>query len=385
MQWLATALTTDDVCGAERGHSGDSDMSLIAAGGVHNLTVLIDPHIHQWDPYRTPRVVSGRARLMRPLPSYPGRLRRLLPMADREFIGDPSFVLKPYLPRDYEVDAKGLDVAAVVHIEAEWKVGKHADTVEETRWVAALPLTRPRLGGIVVHADPREPDVAAVLDAHLEASALVRGVRCSASHHPDQGVRSFTSEPHLLADPAFLRGFAAIAERGLTFDVWVYAHQLPDAVALAKEYPEVNFVLDHYATPVGVFGPRGRNTGRSADDRAAILARWRDDMAELAALQNVVAKHSGLGMPLLGYLPEQPVSLESRGRLAELAAPLITHTQELFGAARTMWASNFPIDKPVQDLPVSVEILRDVLGSDVDENALFCSNAERVYRIERES
>jgi predicted TIM-barrel fold metal-dependent hydrolase len=46
-----------------------------------------------------------------------------------------------------------------------------------------------------------------------------------------------------------------------------------------------------------------------------------------------------------------------------------------------MWASNFPIDKPVQDLPVSVEILRDVLGSDVDENALFCSNAERVYRI----
>ncbi|HKC29614.1 MAG TPA: hypothetical protein VKB75_16485, partial [Jatrophihabitans sp.] len=168
--------------------------------------MLIDPHIHQWDPYRTPRVVSGRALLLRPLPRYPRPLRRLLPLADREFIGDPSFVLKPYLPRDYEADARGLDIEAVVHIEAEWKVRKHADSVAETRWVAALPLTRPRLGGIVVHADPREPDIAEVLDAHLSASPLVRGVRCSAASHPDPGVRDFTPLPHLLTDPAFLRG-----------------------------------------------------------------------------------------------------------------------------------------------------------------------------------
>ncbi|HKC29440.1 MAG TPA: amidohydrolase family protein, partial [Jatrophihabitans sp.] len=127
--------------------------------------------------------------------------------------------------------------------------------------------------------------------------------------------------------------------------------------------------------------PRGRNTGRSPEDRAAIMARWRDDVAELAAQQNVVAKHSGLGMPLLGHAPHAPVSLASRAELAELAAPLITHTQDVFGAARTMWASNFPIDKPGQDLPVSVEMLRDVLGSGMDEDALFRRNAERVYRL----
>ena len=39
----------------------------------------------------------------------------------------------------------------------------------------------PSLGAIVVHADPSEPEVADVLDAHLQASPLVRGVRCTAA------------------------------------------------------------------------------------------------------------------------------------------------------------------------------------------------------------
>lgn len=293
--------------------------------------------------------------------------------------------MKPYLPQTYLADTGDVRVEAVVHIESgSWHARRHADWVDETRWVAGLPFAErgaPRLGAIVACADPRRPDIADVLDQHLAVSPLVHGVRWMGAHHDDPGVRSFADGPHVLSSPAFLRGFAAIADRQMTFEIWIYAHQLPDAVTLASEYPQSTFVLDHYATPVGIFGPRGKQTGRSARDRDEILRRWRDDIAALAALPNVVAKHSGIGMPLLGFTPRRPVDVGNHQQLAELAAPLITATEQLFGASRTMWASNFAIDKPTLTIPASIAVLDDALGDSADPEQLYRKTADRVYRL----
>lgn len=336
---------------------------------------IVDPHIHQWDPFTTPRVVSGPAKVVRAVPWLRPAVLALIPRGDREFVGDPAHVITPYLPSDYRRDAADLQVSAVVHVEAAWK--EHAST-GETAWLASLPFGTsgaPELGAVVCHADPREPGTGALLDRHLETSPLVRGVRCSAAHHPDPGVRSWADEG-LLSRPDFLRGFAAIAERGLSFEAWVYSHQLPEVVVLAQEYPEVTVVLDHYATPVGIFGPRGRRTGRTEADRRQIFERWSDDLAAVAALPNVVAKHSGLGMPVLGWSGAQEAS-----RFRDAVAPLVTRTQDLFGADRTLWASNYPMDKPTVSLPGTIEALLDILGPDVDPYRLLGGNARRVYRI----
>jgi predicted TIM-barrel fold metal-dependent hydrolase len=220
-----------------------------------------------------------------------------------------------------------------------------------------------------------------VLDAHLAASDRVRGVRYSAAQHADPGVMSFAHDPHLLRDPDFLRGFAAVAERGLSFEIWIYAHQLPDALVLATEYPDTTFVLDHYATPAGIFGPRGRSTGHTAQDRAGLLGRWRDEIAALAARPNVVAKHSGLGMPVLGAVPARPVPKESRSELVERYAPLVRHLHDTFGSERTMWASNYPIDKPVHTIAASLAVVLDVLGDDADPDLLARDVARRVYLL----
>lgn len=346
---------------------------------------IVDPHIHQWDPLSTPRIVSREARLLRRVSRVPRWTAKLQPRTKGEFVRDPHHLLKPYLPADYRQDAGSIPVAAVVHIESEtWVTSANLDVVDETRWVAGLGWNAagaPALGGMVVNADPRWPDVATVLDAHLAASDLVRGVRYPAAHHPDRGVMDFTHEPHLLSGPDFLRGFAAIAERGLSFDLWIYDTQLPDAVTLAKEYPATTFVLDHYATPVGIFGPRGKDVGRTAQQRAGLLARWRDDVAALAALPNVVAKHSGLGMPILGAPPARPVAAGATRELVDRSAPLIQHVQDVFGPDRTMWASNFPIDKPVQTVPASVEVLTEVLGDGTDLTLLLRDVARRTYRL----
>ncbi len=346
---------------------------------------VVDPHIHQWDPLTTPRLSSREARLMRPLRTVPRGLRTVMKRADREFVGNPHHVVKPYLPGDYRVDAGEVPVSTVVHIEAAWVAEQPKDTVDETRWVTSLPFGKddaPALGAVVVHADPRWPEVGEVLDAHLDASPLVRGVRCSASHHPDPGVRDFEEGPGLHADPTFLDGFGAVAERGLSFELWCYAHQLPDALGLARRFPETTFVLDHYGTPVGLFGPRGRRTGRTDAERATMLAKWRDDVAALAACSNVVAKHSGLGMPVLGDDPRRPVDTTTLGELVDRAAPLVTHLHESFGVDRTMWASNYPMDKACLTIPASVQILLDVLGTGADLPKLLRDVARRTYRLE---
>lgn len=339
---------------------------------------IVDPHIHQWDPFTTPREASRPAKLVRRMPVLRPVLLSLVPKHTREFVGDPVHAINEYLPADHRADAGDLPVDAVVHVEAGW--AGHDGGVGETAWVASLPFGDgglPKLGAIVCHADPRDPQVGPVLDRNLAASPLVRGVRCSAAHHPDPGVRPW-AEPDLLVQPDFLRGFAAVAERGLGFEAWVYSHQLPHVVTLAREYPDTTIVLDHYGTPVGAFGPRGRETGRTPADRRAILDRWADDLAAVAALPNVVAKHSGLGMPVLGWTG--PVTL---GEFRDTVAPLVTRLQELFGADRTFWASNFPMDKPIVSLPTTVEALLDVLGSDADPHRLLSDNARRVYLIDR--
>lgn len=349
------------------------------AGGV------VDPHIHQWDPLTNEGIVAKKARALRRVPHIPRALRWALPRADREFVGNPHHVLKPYRPGDYRADAGDVPISTVVHIEAAWPHEPHCQAVEETRWVSSLPFGSsgsPRLGAIVVHVDPRWPDAAEVLDLHLAASPLVRGVRTSAAHHPDPGVRDFEEVPALWSQPAFLDGFAEIAQRGLSFELWGYAHQLPDALPLVRAYPETTFVLNHYASPAGLLGARGTATGRSDRDRADQLARWHDDVSALAAQPNVMAKHSGLGMPVLGGEVRRPRTTPLDPEFVDTVAPLVQHLQSSFGSERTMWASNYPMDKPGIGIPASITLLREVLGSDAVPDLLLHDVARRTYALD---
>ena len=70
------------------------------------------------------------------------------------------------------------------------------------------------------------------------------------------------------------------------------------------------------------------------------------------------------------------------GALVDRAAPLVRHLQDCFGSDRTMWASNYPMDKACLTLPASIEILSQVLGADADLTKLLRHVARRTYRIE---
>lgn len=347
---------------------------------------IIDTHIHQWDPFTTPREASRLAPLYRRVPRLLERLAPvLLDLGTREMVRTVEYAAQPYLPADYAadvagtVDAVGVPVESAIHVQCGWH---RPDQSEETAWLDTLPFGsagNPDLVGIVGNADPREAGFAQALDAHARASDRFRGIRFMTTWHPDRGVKNWIDAPNVMTSPAFLDGFAALAERGLTFDAYVYHQQIAEVRALAKEYPDTTIVLDHYAPPVGVLGPMGKSTGRTASDRADLLARWKDELAGLEDCRNVVAKHSGLAFPMLGH-SEPGVT---RQELAERVAPLVQHTTEVFGEDRLVFGSNYPMDKAIAAYGTLVGALADLLapyGPDLLRK-VFRDNAVSVYRL----
>src|SRR5207253_1722660 len=139
-------------------------------------------------------------------------------------------------------------------------------TLEETRWLLALAREHTFIRGVVGWIDLRG-DVSAQL-APLPSDSLV-GLRHIVQGEPDG----------FLERPDFLAGIAQLERSGLTYDILVFARQMPGAVAFARRFPRQRFVLDHLGKP---------------DVRGGEYEEWRRHLAEMAALPNVCCKLSGL-------------------------------------------------------------------------------------------
>ncbi|MFW0786417.1 amidohydrolase family protein [Gordonia sp. CPCC 206044] len=363
---------------------------------------IVDAHLHQWNPRRTPWAASRLSRLYSLVPTIGDRVfSMVVAQPDREYVLSPNTVARVYEPLQYVADASavplvaGVPVDTVVHMESHWRNDDSSydpassglqSSTEETRYVQGLPFgvgRVPRLGAIIAHADPRSDGFDDLIAEQEGETDKLRGIRWITTRHMDPKIRGAVDVDGVLASPAFLRGFAEVASRGLVFDAFVYSHQLYDVVTLAREYPEATIVVDHIGAPVGVFGPVGARTGATAGARADILRLWRERMVTLAACPNVIVKLSGLGLPILGYGRDRWGNIGSRSTLAEMVGPLVEHVVGHFGAERVMFGSNFPIDKPNATLDMIVGALIDLLEprGDYVLRKVFRENALRVYRI----
>ena len=344
---------------------------------------IIDAHIHLWDQRRTPRKGSPLVKALgwrKDLMLWVAR--KVFPQDQIDFYGVPDHVLSDYLPPHYRSDASAREVVGVVHVQAGWEAKGPLGPVGETRWLEHLAT--PLLRGIVGYADlGLGAAVGPVLDAHAAASERFRGIRYMLAHHPDKRVHSYCADANRCRDPAWRAGYAQLAERGLSFDAWIYAHQLGEITALAREFPEVPVILDHGGGPVGIGGPFA-GIGPTAAHRADAAERWRDGIRALAELPHVSVKLSGLAMPLLGWgyhARAQPP--EAAGVAADLG-PLVTFLIETFGVARCMFASNFPVDKASMSWSTLVDAFERILAdrTDAERRALFHDNAARIYRLD---
>ena len=234
--------------------------------------------------------------------------------------------------------------------------------------------------GIVSFADlALGATVAPVLEAHIAASPnRFRGIRHACAWDANPDIRNSHTSPSqgLLMDTTFREGFACLQQYGLSFDAWLYHHQMGELADLARAFPDVTIILDHVGGPLGI--------GPYAGKREDVFEQWQPSIADLAACANVVVKLGGLAMSMCGFgwhrRPQPPTSAE----LAEAMAPYYLYCIEQFGVERCMFESNFPVDKVSCSYTVLWNTFKRMTQdfSSADQAALCHDNAVRVYRLD---
>ena len=219
--------------------------------------------------------------------------------------------------------------------------------------------------------------VAPVLEALVAASPnRFRGVRhgLTFDSHSEISSNRWNLESQL-TNEEFRAGARVLARMGLSFDAWMYFHQLPELVEFAQAIPDLTIILNHIG---GVL-----RTGPYANRDEEVLSVWREGLAAVAKCPNVVVKLGGIGQPRTGYdwsARDVPIGSEE---LAGLLAPYMNYAIEQFGPDRGMFESNFPPDKVGHSYNVLYNAFKLLSkGYTVTERAsMFQGTAERVYRV----
>ena len=219
--------------------------------------------------------------------------------------------------------------------------------------------------------------VESVLEQHIEASGGgFRGVRLSSGWHEDPQIANVGERPGLLVDPTVNEAIAVVDRMGLSLDCWLYHTQLDEVAQLADAHPELTIVLNHVGSPI-LGGPyRGKN-----DD---VFAEWKAAILRVSERHNVFVK--------LGAMPIRMPSFEGDRTLppgsAEVAAawrPWMATCIDAFGPERSMYESNFPVQKRWCSYQVCWNAFKRIsAGASASEKAhLFAGAAARTYRMER--
>jgi predicted TIM-barrel fold metal-dependent hydrolase len=292
---------------------------------------VVDPHVHLWD-LKTHHY---------PWLANPGV----------SFVGDARDLKHDYLLGDLLSDAKPVEVLKLVHVDANHDP---ADPVEETRWLQGIADREGMPDAIVAGADLSAQNAQEVLEGHAEF-ANTRGIRQILNVHANP-LYDYVGR-HYMREPQWRKNFALLKRYSMSFDLQLYPSQMAEAAELAHEHAGTQFIVNH----AGMFVDRSSVQGYRA---------WREGMRALAACENVAVKISGLAMF------DHHWSVES-------FRPYVLETIDTFGHERAMFASNFPVDRLFASYEglwnAYAAIVKDL--SEAEKEALFKSNAERIYRI----
>ena len=222
-------------------------------------------------------------------------------------------------------------------------------------------------------------EVDAVLEAHLRAAGeRFKGVRYGTVWDADTSLKATPVEvPNgLLLDAQFRAGFARLHRYGLSFDSWLLHPQIPELTDLARLFPGTTIVLDHIGIPLGI--------GNYANRRDEVFADWRKNIRDLGKCPNVRVKLGGMGMRTFGFGFESRSAPPSSEDLAKAWRPYVETCIEAFGSQRSMFESNFPVDRRYSSYGVLWNAFKRLaIGCSADEKSdLFHDTAARTYRLD---
>ena len=274
--------------------------------------MLVDSHHHLWDPSRR---------------NYP-------------WMGDElAAIRRPFGPAELAplIAAAGIERTVLVQT---------ISSLEETREFLDTAATTDFVAGVVGWVDLTDPAVASTL----------RDLRAGAGGRFLVGIRHQVHDepyPRWLLRADVRRGIDAVGQADLVYDLLVRTRELPAAVELVSDFPDMRFVLDHIAKPRIAAGPRD--------------PEWEQAMAPLAERQNVACKLSGM-MTEADWNTWTPDQLQ----------PYVARVVEWFGPERCMFGSDWPVSLLASDYTRVVSTMKELVGENAD---VFGGTAARIYRL----
>ena len=216
--------------------------------------------------------------------------------------------------------------------------------------------------------------------AALQAASTnrFRGIRHSVTWdpHPELENTAAHKMEGQLASGDFRSGARVLVRMGLSLEAWLFFPQLPELADFARAVPDLTIILNHIGGLLRV--------GPYANRDNEVLATWRRGIAAVAECPNVNIKLGGIGMPRTGFDWHTRTKPIDSADLAESMAPFMTYCIEQFGPDRSMFESNFPVDKVSYSYNVLYNAFKRLSKgySAAERAALFHDTAARVYRID---
>ena len=227
---------------------------------------------------------------------------------------------------------------------------------------------------IAVQADQSETETHFLLDLAEENSAIAGVVgwvnlldkniderlECFSRHTKLRGFRHIVQAEHddrFMMRKDFLRGVAALARHNFTYDILIYARQLPAAVKFVRRFPAQKFVLDHLAKP---------------SIKAGEIDAWANNIRALARNRNVYCKLSGL-----------VTEANWTNWNAETLRPYLDVAFEAFGTDRLMFGSDWPVCLLAASYSQVKEVIENYTRdfSPSEKENIFGLNAARFYGL----
>jgi len=225
-------------------------------------------------------------------------------------------------------------------------IAVQADQSEaETRFLLDLAEQHDIIQGVVGWVDLCADNVAERLEALSKYPKL-----CGFRH-----IVQAEADDRFMLRPAFLRGIKSLEEFGFTYDILIYARQLPAALELVSRLPNQLFVIDHTAKP---------------PIRKKLRIPWANDLCAIAENPNVYCKVSGL-----------VTEAEWHQWTPDDFKPYLDTVFTAFGANRLMFGSDWPVCLLGARYRQVVELVREYMSDfpQMDVEKVFGLNAAQFY------
>ena len=261
------------------------------------------------------------------------------PIRDAWIDDTMKVIQRDFLPEDLQAILTTNSINGCVAVQAD-------QSEVETEFLLKLASENTIIKGVVGWVDLVADNVSERL-AHYAKNPFFKGVRHIVQGEPDDFL--LRRDVH--------HGISQLAQYGLTYDILVYAHQLPATIELVRLFPSQVFILDHIAKPKISEG---------------ISENWRANIKKLAAFPNVSCKLSGMVTETTNFRWKK-----------ENFQPFLKFILDEFGVNRVLYGSDWPVCLLAAKYQEQMAIVEDYIASfSKNEQAkIMGGNAIELYNL----